>query len=266
MTARSAPTGDRLVLQRRGSPGQLPRRRRRDLGVDLVGRDLQQRLVDRDVVALGLQPARDRPFGDRFAQRGHGDRGAALDLAGRRGSRRRLGGGRGLGGRRLRAPLGRCGRLLDRLRRGGRCRLRGGLFGRGRCRDGLLVRCGRRLGAVTDHGEVGADSRGVVLLDQDLHQHAGDRRRDLGVDLVGRDLEQRLVDGHLVAHILQPARHGAFGDGLAQRRHGHAFRHEFLISLCSRRPILIVATLSRIASHRLGRRSGMTVQGLAGQG
>ena len=42
-------------------------------------------------------------------------------------------------------------------------------------------------------GQLGADLGGLVLADQDLQQDAGDRRRDLGVDLVGGDLEQRLV-------------------------------------------------------------------------
>ena len=49
-------------------------------------------------------------------------------------------------------------------------------------------------GAVADAHERGADLDGLVLLDEDLLDDAGDRRRDLGVDLVGRDLEQGLVD------------------------------------------------------------------------
>ena len=39
---------------------------------------------------------------------------------------------------------------------------------------------------------------------QDGLDDAGNGRRDLGVDLVGRDLEQRLVDLDPVAHVLQP--------------------------------------------------------------
>ena len=41
------------------------------LGVDLVGRDLEQRLVGVDVVADLLQPAGDRAFRDRLPQLGH---------------------------------------------------------------------------------------------------------------------------------------------------------------------------------------------------
>ena len=46
---------------------------RRDLGVDLVGRDLEDRLVALHRVADLLQPLRQRPLGDRFAHLGHDD-------------------------------------------------------------------------------------------------------------------------------------------------------------------------------------------------
>ena len=73
--------------------------------------------------------------------------------------------------------------------------------------------------------QLGADLDGLVLLDLDLQQRAGDGRGDLGVDLVGGDLEQRLVDGDLVADLLQPAGDGAFGDGLAECGEGDWSRH-----------------------------------------
>ncbi len=76
----------------------------------------------------------------------------------------------------------------------------------------------RGLALVTDDGEERAHLDGVVLVDLDLEQRARDRRGDLGVDLVGGDLEQRLVDGDGVADLLQPARDGALGDGLTQFR------------------------------------------------
>ena len=44
---------------------------------------------------------------------------------------------------------------------------------------------------------------------------------NLGVDLVGRHLNERLVDGDGVANVLEPARHGALGDGLAERGKRH---------------------------------------------
>ena len=99
---------------------------------------------------------------------------------------------------------------LGRHRRRGR-RCDGGLVGPGRA-DGVT-------GTVTDSGQRGSDRHGVALGDQDLVQHARRRGRDLGVDLVGRDLQQRLVDLDVVADRLQPTRHGALGDGFAQLRH-----------------------------------------------
>ncbi len=48
------------------------------------------------------------------------------------------------------------------------------------------------------------------------------RARDLGVDLVGRDLEQRLVALHLVADLHQPAGDGPLGDRLS-----HLGHHDF---------------------------------------
>ena len=54
---------------------------------------------------------------------------------------------------------------------------------------------------------------------EDLGEHAGCGRGHLGVDLVGRDLEERLVLGDSVADLLQPADDGALGDRLAELRH-----------------------------------------------
>ena len=51
----------------------------------------------------------------------------------------------------------------------------------------------RCAGAVTDDGQLAADRDDVVLVGDDPLEDAGGRGRDLGVDLVGGDLEQRLV-------------------------------------------------------------------------
>ena len=51
--------------------------------------------------------------------------------------------------------------------------------------------------------------------------HAGDGRGHLGVDLVGGDLEQRLVGLDVVADLLEPAGDRAFGDRLPQLGHRH---------------------------------------------
>jgi predicted TPR repeat methyltransferase len=56
-------------------------------------------------------------------------------------------------------------------------------------------------------------------LDEDLAQRSGCGCGNLRVDLVGRDLEQRLVGVDVVADALEPARDRALGDGLAELRH-----------------------------------------------
>ena len=76
----------------------------------------------------------------------------------------------------------------------------------------------RRLGG--DDRQLGADVDGVALLHEDLGHVAGRRRGDLGVDLVGGDLEEGLVLLDLVAHLLEPLGDGALGDGLPELGHG----------------------------------------------
>ena len=53
----------------------------------------------------------------------------------------------------------------------------------------------------------------------DFTQHAAGRRGNFGIHLVGRDLKQRLIARDFVAHVLQPARDGAFKDGFSHLRH-----------------------------------------------
>ena len=213
----------------------MPRHGRGDLGVDLVGRDLEEWLVDGHLVALLLQPPGDGALGDGLAERRHLHGGAVAGparVAGCRGRRRAAGCSCGLG---LGLPGGAasaCGSAGSWPPSSPACAtaspsdwsetssLRAGALRTGLLATGVATRRGR---AVTDDREVGADRHRVVLLDEDLLQRAGHRRGDLGVDLVGRHLEQRLVDLDGVADPLEPARHGPFGDGLAERRHLHAF-------------------------------------------
>jgi hypothetical protein len=65
----------------------------------------------------------------------------------------------------------------------------------------------------------------VVLLRIDFQEHAGDRGRNLGVHLVGTDLQQRLVDGYRVSDLLEPSGDRAFDNALAERRHRDWNRH-----------------------------------------
>src|SRR5438309_8112493 len=63
---------DRLTLGD-GDLDELALERRGDLGVDLVGHDLDDRLVALDEVPLVLEPFVDRALGHGFAQLGHLD-------------------------------------------------------------------------------------------------------------------------------------------------------------------------------------------------
>ncbi|KJL18764.1 Dihydrolipoyllysine-residue acetyltransferase component of pyruvate dehydrogenase complex [Microbacterium azadirachtae] len=192
--------GDGLVL---GGHDLLQgaRNGRGDLGVDLVGGDLEQRLVDGHVIADLLQPAGDRALRHALAQLGQ----AHVGRVGRGGGGR---GGCGLGG----------GRLGSGSLRG---RSSGGL-------SGLGGRSGRRgrAGAVADACEDRADLDRVVLGDEDLLDHAADGGRDLGVDLVGRDLEQSLVGLNGVADLLEPTGHRALGDALSEGGKDHGCAHD----------------------------------------
>ncbi len=94
--------------------------------------------------------------------------------------------------------------------------------GRGGCWD---RRCGRCLVRRADHREGCADGDGLVLADGDGQQDAAGGCGDLGVDLVGGHLQQRLVGGHGVADGLEPAGDRALGDALAQCGHRDGDRH-----------------------------------------
>ena len=74
-------------------------------------------------------------------------------------------------------------------------------------------------GRTADLAELGSDSHRFAFLDEDLRERPAARGRDLRVDLVGRDLEQRLVGIDVLALLLQPLRDRPLGDGHAHLRH-----------------------------------------------
>jgi hypothetical protein len=80
---------------------------------------------------------------------------------------------------------------------------------------------------LVDNCEFGTDRDRLVLGDGDPAQDPGHRRRNLGVDLVRGDLEQRLVRLHTLALLLEPARDGALGHALTELGHGYGDRHGF---------------------------------------
>src|SRR5690606_36725378 len=60
---------------------------------------------------------------------------------------------------------------------------------------------------------------GLALGHSDLGHEPGLRGRHLAVDLVRRHLEQRLVELHPLADLLEPLRDRALGDGLTELGH-----------------------------------------------
>jgi hypothetical protein len=152
--------------------------------------------------------------------------------------------------------------LLSLLLRGGRC----GLLLAALLLRLLVARAVRA--AVTDHCELGTDLDRLVLGHHDALEYTGGGRRDLGVDLVGRDLEQRLVDGDLVTLLLEPAGDSAFRDALTERRHGHGERHLRGVPLVERDADAGAAgtVVGEFVSRRcVGGRSAVRVQRLAGE-
>src|SRR5579862_3966967 len=176
---------------------------RRDLGVDLVGGDFEERLIDLNGIADLLEPSGDGALEDGFAHLGHDDFGdSAVSLSGPRS--------------RLRWYL-RWGRLSGGL-----------LYGRGR-RWFLPVRF---RAAAVEHGDDGVDLDGRTLGELDFAQNAPDGRRNFGVDLVGGDLEERFVFLDRFAGLFEPSGDGAFEDRFAHLRHDDVGRHESFAPRC----------------------------------
>ena len=137
---------------------------------------------------------------------------------------------------------GACGGWLAGTSGGGACAgsgsARGGGdglgSGLGRGRDGLGFGLGRRDRRLRRRRAVGpgragrcddcehrADLDRRPLLHEDLGDDTLARARHLGVDLVGRDLEQRLVQRDGLALLLEPLGDGAFGHGDTHLGHHH---------------------------------------------
>jgi hypothetical protein len=51
--------------------GELPSSRRRNLGIDLVGRDFKEWFIESDDIAFVLEPPCDRAFCDALTERWH---------------------------------------------------------------------------------------------------------------------------------------------------------------------------------------------------
>ena len=86
---------------------------------------------------------------------------------------------------------------------------------------GLCGSARRRTGALLDLAEQRADGDRFAVLDRNLGEHAGGRRRHLDRHLVGLKLDQRLVDRDRVARLLEPFADRRFGHRLAERGHAN---------------------------------------------
>ena len=97
-----------------------------------------------------------------------------------------------------------------------------------------LGRCGGRLrrarGTFVDLPEQRADGNRLAVLGRDLAEHTGGWRRHFDGDLVGLELDQRLVHRDGVAGLLEPAADGGFRHGLAERRNTN-FSHGMFSSI-----------------------------------
>ena len=185
---------------------------RRGRGRGTAGARRVEHVVARDAAAFAAAADRrrvetllvDQPAHDRRRHRAaavRGGRGCGHGGAGRRGR----GSGRGRGRR-----CGRDGRRAEAAAGAGARRGRAGAGGAGGAGAGT---------SVGDHREARADRHRLALLHDDLGDEPGLRRGHLGVDLVGRHLEQRLVRVDLLADLLEPLRDRALGDRLTELRH-----------------------------------------------
>ena len=179
----------------------------RDLGIDLVGGDLEQWLIDLDLVAWLLQPLGDGALGDRLAEFWHDH---VFALA-----------GVGLGSLSLsRVVFGSFFVLVGGLRLGS---FLGGILIVVRVRVVAGIRTGLVL--IANLGDHGTHVHGVILIGDDLQQNTGHRGWDFGIHLVRGDFQQRLIDLDLVTNLLEPLGHSAFCYGLAQFGHFDGMRH-----------------------------------------
>jgi hypothetical protein len=80
---------------------------------------------------------------------------------------------------------------------------------------------GRSSSIVPDASDNRIDSYCRAFLNQNFVEHAGGRRWDFGIDLVGGYLEKRLVAFYVVTRLLQPASQRTFHNAFAHLGHDH---------------------------------------------
>ena len=212
--------------------------RARDLRVDLVGGHLEQRVVELDGVTDLLEPAADGALGDGLAELGHGD---VVHLADAPGVETPAASAAGPSD----PPIdGAAGSARTGHRRPPRRAARTAAGSRPECPCRRSARSGVPTGTRLPRRH------------EDLQDHPVVRAGDLRVDLVGRHLEQRVVELDLVADLLEPAADHALGHRLTQLGQRHDPRLSDIqrppvAQPCSERPENVIM-VSPIASDRLG--------------
>ncbi len=132
----------------------------------------------------------------------------------------------------------------DRPRSGG-----SGGSGNGRSLGSRRLRGGRARSTprgprqLLDDRDLRVERHRLPLGHQDLAQDSRERRRDLGVDLVGDHLEQRLVHRHGVAGLLEPFPDRPLGHALSELWHRHLGHGTLLLRAHNPGP-LVTACLS----------------------
>ena len=186
---------DRLTLGH-NDLGDHTRNRRRHLRIDLVSRNLKQRLILSNRVTDLLKPTGNRPLGNRLAKQRKCDVGGRSRRCWRRSRSRR--GRRGSGGSRGR------GWRSSRFWCWSSGSRSGGSWSRG------------TLPANTSQNR--ADLDRLTLGHNDLGDHTRNRRRHLRIDLVSRNLKQRLILSNRVTDLLKPTGNRPLGNRLAKQR------------------------------------------------
>ena len=131
-------------------------------------------------------------------------------------------------------------------RRGGAAAAAGG-FG-GSSLGGAPAAGLRRHRTFVDLTEQRADGDRLAVLGGDLAEHSGGRRRHFDGDLVGFELDQRLVHRHGIAGLLEPAANGGFRHGLAECRNTN-FSHVFFLMPCAVIVSTVIATDRRAIQY-----------------
>ena len=176
-----------------------------NLGVNLVGGNLNQGLVNLNLLANFLQPAGNGALGDGLAQCGQYDLNACSSSCGS-----------------SRSSGGCCGSSRSLSNRSGSC--------------GSLNSCGSSrsssTGTVANDSQSSADLDVLVLGDENLLNNACYGGGNLGVNLVGGNLNQGCVNLNGVADLNEPAGNGTLGHGLAQCGQYYGVGHNLSRSPC----------------------------------